>query len=48
MGFQELGGHLAMTSISEYLADVVAKGRQDQLFVSPTPFRTSCSLQSVV
>ena len=47
MGLQEFSGHLAMTDISEDLADVVAEGRQHQLVVSGRSFRTSCGLQSV-
>ena len=37
-----------MTSISEYLADVVAECRQHQLVVSARSFRTSCGLQSML
>jgi hypothetical protein len=48
MGFQELGGYLPMTSVTEHLADVMAKGRQDQLVVGIRPLRSRCSLQSVL
>ena len=44
---QEISGHLAMASISENLANVMAKRRQDDLVVSTRPFRTGCRLQSM-
>lgn len=48
MGCQELGGYRPMTNVAEYLADVMAKGCQDQLVVGTRSLRSRRSLQSVL
>lgn len=48
VGLQEFCGHLAMTGISECLADVMAKGCRDHFVVGTRSFSTSCRLQSVL